>query len=191
LIASEKYAGRDDPIIKKVDQAARVPDRYRPPLMNARRQQPLRRVLRVKTVEPVPRPMPDGVYRALIDELRTRRDLALLEVMWEGGLRPGEVLGLRLEDISYGQRQVTVRKRFDHPRGVQQKSRRDRVVDLHEGRALAALNAYVMRERPSDVNSPWVFLVGGRGKRRGEPLGYDALVRIFARAAQRAGVHDA
>lgn len=55
LIASEKYAGRDNPIVKKVDQAAaRVPDRYRAPLMNARRQQPVRRVLRVKTVEPVP-----------------------------------------------------------------------------------------------------------------------------------------
>ncbi|MFE3519623.1 tyrosine-type recombinase/integrase [Streptomyces sp. NPDC059166] len=192
LIVSEQYAGRDNPIVKNVDQAAaRVPDRYRPPLMNARRQQPVRRVLRVKTVEPVPRPMPDDVYRALLDELRTRRDLALLEVMWEGGLRPGEVLGLQLEDISYGQRRVTVRKRDDHPRGVRQKSRRDRVVDLWEGRALAALNAYVMRERPADVDTPWVFLVGGRGKRRGEPLGYDALVRMFARAAQRAGVRDA
>ncbi|MET7645042.1 site-specific integrase [Streptomyces sp. NPDC005426] len=74
---------------------------------------------------------------------------------------------------------------------MQQKSRRDRVVALHEGRALAALNAYVMRERPSDTDSPWVFLVGGRGKSRGEPLGYDALVRMFARDAQRAGERDA
>ncbi|GAA2127158.1 tyrosine-type recombinase/integrase [Kitasatospora saccharophila] len=192
LIASERYVGRDNPIVKKVDQAAaRVPDRHRPPLANARRQQPVRRVLRVKTVEPVPRPMPDDVYRALLDELRTRRDLALLEVMWEGGLRPGEVLGLQLGDISYGQRRVTIRKRDDHPRGVRQKSRRDRVVDLWEGRALAALSAYVMRERPADVDTPWMFLVGGRGKRRGEPLGYDALVRMFARAAARAGVRDA
>lgn len=192
LIASEQYAGRDNPIVKKVDQAAaRVPGRYRPPLMNASRQQPVRRVLRVKTVESVPRPMPDAVYRALVDELRTRRDLALLEVMWEGGLRPGEVLGLRMEDISYGRRRVTVRKRDDHPRGVQQKSRRDRVVDLHEGRALTALNTYVMHERPTDTDSPWLFLVGGRGRRRTEPLGYDALVRMFARAAERAQVRDA
>ncbi|WLQ67611.1 tyrosine-type recombinase/integrase [Streptomyces glycanivorans] len=192
LIASEQYAGRDNPIVKKVDQAAaRVPDRHRPPLMNAGRQQPVRRVLRVKTVESVPRPMPDAVYRALVDELRTRRDLALLEVMWEGGLRPGEVLGLRMEDVSYGRRRVTVRKRDDHPRGVQQKSRRDRVVDLHEGRALTALNTYVMHERPTDTDSLWLFLVGGRGQRRTEPLGYDALVRMFARAAERAGVRDA
>jgi integrase/recombinase XerD len=98
---------------------------------------------------------------------------------------------LRLEDLSYGQRRVTVRKRDDHPRQVRQKSRRDRVVDLLEGRALPALNDYVMRERPADAECPWVFLVGGRGKRRCEPLGYDALVRMFARAADRAGVRDA
>ena len=89
LIASEAYAGRDNPIVKVADQAAaRVPGRYRPPLDNASRQQPVRRVLRVKTVEALPRPMSAEVYAALLGELRTRRDRALLEVMWEGGLRP-------------------------------------------------------------------------------------------------------
>ena len=53
----------------------------------------MRRVLRVKTVEALPRPMTAEIYAALLGELRTRRDRALLEVMWEGGLRPGEVLG--------------------------------------------------------------------------------------------------
>ncbi|MEU4933225.1 tyrosine-type recombinase/integrase [Streptomyces yokosukanensis] len=192
LIASEQYAGRDNPIVKVVDQAAaRVPARYRPPLASAAQQRPVRRVLRVKTVEAMPRPMTAEIYAALLAALRTRRDRALLEVMWEGGLRPGEVLGLRLEDISYGRRRITVRKRDDHPRGVQQKSRRDRVVDLLEDRALPALNDYVLRERPTDTDSAWVFLVGGRGKRRTEPLSYDGMVRMFARAATRAGVRDA
>jgi integrase len=192
LIACEVYSGRENPIVKVADQAAaRVPGRHRPPLANAAGQRPVRRVLRVRTVEALPRPMESDVYAALLGQLRTRRDRALLEVMWEGGLRPGEVLGLQLEDISYGRRRITVRKRADHPRGVQQKSRRDRVVDLFEDRALPALNDYVMRERPADTDSVWVFLVGGRGKRRGEPLGYDAMVRMFARAAERAGVRDA
>jgi integrase/recombinase XerD len=192
LIACEVYSGRENPLVKVADQAAsRVPGRHRPPLASAAAQRPVRRVLRVRTVEALPRPMEPDVYAALLGQLRTRRDRALLEVMWEGGLRPGEVLGLRLEDISYGRRRITVRKRADHPRGVQQKSRRDRVVDLFEDRALPALNDYVMRERPADTDSVWVFLVGGRGKRRGEPLGYDAMVRMFARAAERAGVRDA
>jgi integrase/recombinase XerD len=125
LIASEAYAGRDNPIVKVADQAAaRVPGRYRPPLDNASRQQPVRRVLRVKTVEALPRPMNSE---------------------------------------------------------VRQKSRRDRVVDLLEGRALPALNDYIMRERPADADCPWVFLVGGRGKRRCEPLSYDSGAHVRPR----------
>ncbi|MGI5401417.1 tyrosine-type recombinase/integrase [Streptomyces sp. CA-135486] len=152
LIAREVYSGRDNPIVKVADQAAaRVPGRYRPPLDNAGKQRPVRRVLRVKTVEAVPRPMTSETYSALLGVLRTRRDRALLELMWEGGLRTGEVLGLQLEDISYGRRRITVRKRDDHPRRVQQKSRRDRVVDLLEDRALPAVNDYMMRERPADA----------------------------------------
>ena len=63
LIASEGYAGRDNPIVKVADQAAaRVPGRYRPPLGNASPQRPVRRVLRVKTVEALPRPMTAEIY---------------------------------------------------------------------------------------------------------------------------------
>jgi len=119
LISVERYRGGDNPIGTVADQAAvRVPGRYRPPLVTSRPQRPVRRALRVKTVEALPRPMSVDTYGALLAVLRTRRDRALLELMWEGGLRPGEVLGLRLEDISYGQRRIVVRHRNDHPAGV-------------------------------------------------------------------------
>jgi integrase/recombinase XerD len=192
LISVERYGGPDNPIVKVTDHAAaRVPGRPQPPLMTSQVRRPVRRVLRIKTVETLPRPMSAETYGALLTVLRTRRDQALLELMWEGGLRPGEVLGLRLEDISYGRRRVVIRHRTDHPAGVRQKSRRDRTVDLLEGRALPAVSDYVMHERPADAVAGYVFLVGGRGQRRYEPLSYDGLVRMFARAARRADVRDA
>jgi len=191
LITCESYSGRANPIQKQADPAARrAVARWRPPLLNSSKQVPVRRTLRVKTVDALPRPISDETYRALISVMRTRRDRALLELMHEGGLRPGEALGLHLEDISYGRRRVTVRFRDDHPKGVRQKSRRERVVDLLEGRALPAVNDDVLRERPQDADTGLVFLVGGRGKRRHDPLGYDGMVRMFARAAHRAGVRD-
>lgn len=192
LIVSERYSGADNPIVTVTDHAAaRVPDRPRPALLTSRRQRPVRRALRVKTVDTLPRPMSVEVYGALLAVMRTRRDEALLELMWEGGIRPGEALGLHLEDLSYGQRRIVIRHRTHHPAGVRQKSRRERSIDLLEGRALPAINDYVMRERPQDADSSYVFLVGGRGQRRTQPLGYDGLVRMFARAADRAGVRDA
>jgi integrase len=45
-----------------------------------------------------------------------------------------------------------------------------------------------MYERPVDAESPYVFLVGGHGKKRCEPLGYFALVKLFARHCEREGI---
>lgn len=85
---------------------------------------------------------------------------------------------------------MIVRHRDDHPKGVRTKSRRERVVDLHEPEALQALSTYVMQERPQQGESSLVFLVGGQGKRRLEPLGYHALVKLFERHCQRLGIRE-
>jgi len=180
---------RENPIEQRPDRAAEfVSDRHRPFMDGASRQRPVRRTVRVKTVQAVPRPLDDQQVAALLGALRCRRDRALLLLMLDGGLRPGEALGMCLEDVAYGRRRVVVRCREDHPKGVRSKSRRERVVDLHEPTTLAAVSDYVMTERPADAESPYLFLVGGRGARRLEPLGYDALAKLFARACERAGI---
>jgi integrase len=111
----------------------------------------------------------------------------MVRLMLDGGLRPGEVLSLHLTDVAYGRRRAVVRHRDDHPLGVRSKSRTERIVDLLEAVTLEAVSAYVMSERPQDAISPLIFLVGGGGPKRNEPLSYAALVRLFARACERAG----
>lgn len=154
------------------------------------RQSPMRRRVAVRTVERIPRVLEPHQVRALLGALRSSRDLALLRLMLDGGLRPGEVLSLHLEDVAYGRRRVTIRRRCDHPKGARPKSRVERVVDLHEPETLDAVNTYVMSERPTDALSPFVFLVGGGGKRREEPLSYAALVKLFGRACDRANLKE-
>ena len=168
----------------------RVSDRHRAFLDGVSRQQPVRRRVSVKTVQRLPRPLSDAQVAALLNALRSSRDVALVRLMLEGGLRPGEALGLHLEDIAYGRRRVVIRHRNDHPKGVRAKSRFERVVDLHELATLAAVSGYVMTERPAEARSPFVFLVGGHGRRRCEPLGYPALAKLFARACERAGIRE-
>ena len=99
--------------------------------------------------------MDERQVEALLAQLRCVRDKALVLLMLQGGLRPGETLGLRLEDLAYGRRRVVVRHREDHPKGARSKSRYERVVDLHEPEALAAVSAYVMGERPDDAETRW------------------------------------
>ena len=190
-IASEQYTAGENPMQRRVDRAlGRVPERNRPFVGAARRQLPVRRTVRVRLQLRLPRPMSTEDIDALLASLTTLRDLAIFLLMLDGGLRPGEVLCLQLDDVSYGRRRVTVRKRDDHPRGARAKARHERVVDLHEPRTLDALNRYVLHERPLDSGSPFVFLVGGAGARRCEPLSYQAVARGFARRLDRLGIRS-
>ena len=180
-----------NPIEKSEDFATeRVSDRHRPAMGRSSWQRPMRRRLAVRSVIRVPRPLSTQQVNSLLAALRSQRDLALVRLMLDGGLRPGEVLALKLEDISYGHRRIVVRCRNDHPKGVRAKSRFERVVDLYEPATLTALNEYVIAHRPADGGSPFVFLVGGRGHRRAEPLSYAALAKLFSRACRRAGIHE-
>ena len=182
---------RANPLEKRPDPGlARVTDRHRPFMGRASRQRPIRRAVRVKTVQRLPRPLSDDQVQALLAELRNLRDKAIVLLMLNGGLRPGEVLGLHLDDLAYGRRRVMVRWRDDHPKGARSKSRYERVVDLHEAQTLATISAYVMNERPADTASRLVFLIGGRGASRLEALSYDGLVRMFSRACTRAGIRE-
>jgi len=189
LVVTEQYTQVENPILRRYDTAlAHVAERHRPFMGYASKQHLIRRAVRAKTIMRVPRPLSDDQVDQLVGSLHRWRDKALLLLMEQGGLRPGEALNLCLEDIQYGRRRVIVRYRDDHPKGVRTKSRRERIVDLYEPEALHALTTYVMQERPRETGSPYVFLVGGNGQRRAEPLGYDALAKMFRRRCERLGI---
>src|SRR6266496_3031680 len=191
LILSGQFAELENPIQHMDDPAcARASSRHRPFVGRASRQRPMRRAVRVKTVQRLPRPMDDEQIAALLSSLKRRRDRAMILLMLHGGLRPGEVLNLHLEDLQYGRKRVIIRHRTDHPKRVRTKSRIERVVDLLQPETLQAVSDYVMYERPADVESPYVFLVGGGGKRRHEPLGYHALVKLFQRHCTHLGIRS-
>lgn len=191
LIVSDQFVGRENPIQKQEDFAqSRVSERHRPFMGSASHQRPIRRIVRVKTAERLPRPLSEEQTHLLFSSLSRLRDKAMFLLMLHGGLRPGEVLNLHLEDIQYGRRRVTIRHRTDHPKGVRTKSRTERVVDLHEADTLQMVSDYIMKERPQQTKTTLVFLIGGRGKRREEALSYNALVRLFARQSERLGIRE-
>jgi len=185
-ISAEEFTDAENPLARRPDPAlARASDRHRPATGRASRQAPIRRTVRVRLPQRLPRPLADGDVALLLADLTRLRDLALHHLMLDGGLRPGEALSLHLADAAYGRRRVVVQKRDDHPGGVRQKSRRERVVDLHDPRTLGAVSRYVLHERPAHASPPFVFLVGGDGQRAALPLGCPALVRGFARRCDR------
>ena len=121
---------------------------------------------------------PDEVDR-FIDQLTTHRDRALVWLLKDAGVRISEALALRVGDIAWGARRVTVRA---------SKTRRERVVQVSQD-ALVALGNYLRLERPPDLDHDHVFVCLGR-RSYGRPFTYRAWVYVCEQARRRAGTSD-
>lgn len=129
----------------------------------------LRRRLRlpyVKEPRTIKRPLLDTQVQRVVTDLRTNRDRAILGLMWALGLRIGEVLALRWEDLDWEHATVQVRG----------KGNRERNVPLPQPVAVL-LRRYRSVEWPRAAG-PTVFVVL-KGPRRGQALTYAAARRIF------------
>ena len=109
------------------------------------------------------------------DTAATRRDRALLEVMYASGLRASETIGLEVRDVD-------LKRGFLRARG---KGSKERLVPLGR-QAIAALSAYLRDGRPE--------LLGQREESklflnfRGGPLTRQGLYKIVQRHARAAGL---
>src|SRR5258707_12244563 len=93
----------ENPIQKREDLAtSRVSERHRPFMGGASRQRPIRRIVRVKTVERLPRPMSDYQVQQLLSSLTCLRDKAMILLMFQGVFGPEKILNLILHDFQYG-----------------------------------------------------------------------------------------
>lgn len=126
----------------------------------------------------LPRVLAPATVTAFLATLRTQRDRALVEAMLLGGLRRCEALGLRLKDLSPGERRVFVSAG---------KGGHQRVVPISP-RFFASLAAYLTEERPP-TETDQVFVVL-KGPRRGAPLSAAGLDEIVRSARRRADIAE-
>jgi len=82
LIVSGCFRDSENPIRMMDDTAtARVPQRHRPVMGRASRQRPIRRVIQVKTVQRLPRPLDEAHIAPLLASLHRERDRAMILLM--------------------------------------------------------------------------------------------------------------
>jgi site-specific recombinase XerD len=117
---------------------------------------------------------------ALTCALRTHRDRAMVAAMVFGGLRRCEVLGLRMQDLRFGERRVFI---------AEGKGGHQRLIPV-SGRFFAAVKDYLDRERPADTATEQVFVVL-KGPRRGQPLTASGIDEVLDGARRRAGLQRA
>ncbi|HZU12134.1 MAG TPA: tyrosine-type recombinase/integrase [Chloroflexota bacterium] len=117
---------------------------------------------------------PEEIDR-FISHLTSDRDRAIVWLLKDGGLRVGEALDLRLGDIHWAERRITVRATKTHT---------TRTIAL-SAEALRAVSAYVREERPPALEHDHLFVCLGR-RSFGQPLRYRAWVAVCEQARRRA-----
>jgi integrase/recombinase XerC len=141
--------------------------------------QPDRRPRRGGRLVRQPRRLPDsleaGEVAAFLADLSTHRDRAVALAMLLGGLRVGEVRGLRLADVDMGLRRLR----------VVGKGGWERVVPVDRA-FFTELASYLRVERPAGCATPECFVVL-RGPTTGQAMTEAGLRRIFRTHRARSG----
>ncbi len=139
----------------------------------------MRGVPLLRTPRTLPRVLAPAEADALLSELRTHRDRAMVLAMLLGGLRRCEVLGLRMQDVQAGERRLFI---------AEGKGGHQRIVPV-SGMFFASLAGYFEHERP-EGGTDRVF-VALRGPTRGRPLTAEGVDQVLSGARDRAGLDSA
>ncbi|HFK1433670.1 TPA: tyrosine-type recombinase/integrase [Bacillus cereus] len=118
-------------------------------------------ILKSKVPQVIPKTIEPKDFKKYLDAVNLLRDKIILLVLKEGGLRSGELLGIKLEDIDYGEQGIYVRFRPDNENGSRAKAGygRDRFVHLPHD-LIILIDRYISGDWVnSDPDSDFLFVV--------------------------------
>lgn len=126
----------------------------------------------------------------LVEACSNLRDKFLIRLLYESGLRIGEALGLRHEDMVTGNdNAIKVVPRVDNINFVRAKGGVERIVHVNK-ELMQWYSAYLIDEYPDDLDCDFVFVVikaPGKGE-VGNPLSYQTVNSLFRRLAKKIGI---
>jgi integrase/recombinase XerD len=134
------------------------------------------RKLRVIEPRKLVEPLTPQQVRAFLRSITRYRDLSIVHLMLLCGLRSHEVLGLKAEDIVFGDSRIRVRG----------KGERDRALPLPEVLA-RIIRQYQQLERPRQCAENRLFVVL-QGMKRGRPMTAAGLRSLFRHRRRRAAL---
>ncbi|MDT3446701.1 site-specific integrase [Pseudofrankia sp. BMG5.37] len=143
-----------------------------------------RRVVALPAVAARPQVLTAAQAQLILDACGRLRDRLLFALLLDTGMRIGEALGLRHEDLEISERQVTVVPR-DNDNRARAKAARSRVIPA-SGDLMRLYADYLNREYGA-LDSDYVF-VNLWGRPRGRPLRYPAVYDLVGRLRRDTGV---
>jgi len=166
----------------------RLEQKYKPFLHHISKEKAVqRKLLKLKEPKRFVGCLKSEEVRQVVDACNRVRDKFLVCLLYETGLRIGEALGLRHEDIySTGENEIHIVPRVNNFNKARAKSAEERVV--HITKELMQLYAdYLINEYPEDVDCDYVFINIWEGE-CGVPMTYSAVDSLFRRLRRKTGL---
>lgn len=143
-----------------------------------------RRAITLKAPSKLPRVLTVDEVQTILDACTRLRDRFLFALLHDSGVRVGEALGLRHEDIAVAEREIRIVPRINANR-ARSKSQRGRGIPVSAG--LIRLHGDYIHDEYGDLDSDYVF-VNLFAEPRGQALAYPAVYDLVLRLRRRTGV---
>ncbi|MGO2933858.1 site-specific integrase [Microbacterium sp.] len=143
-----------------------------------------RRAIALSAQRKLPRVLNAAEVQTILDACDHLRDRFLFAVLFDTGMRIGEALGLRHEDLAAAESHITVQSRVND-NGARSKSRSSRTVPVSA--ELVRLYADYLHLEYGDLDSDYVF-VNLWGRPHGHPLSYTAVYDLVKRLRRHTGI---
>ncbi len=145
------------------------------------------RLLKLKEPKTFPGTLTQEQVKQLIDGCQTLRDKFLILLLYETGMRIGEALGLRHEDIDSValKNEIHIVPREDNFNRARGKSKSERIVQVTSD-LMKLYSRYIIDEYP-DVDSDYVFVNIWKGE-PGTPMNYSTVTGLFKRLKKKMGI---
>lgn len=145
---------------------------------------PRRRMVKLAASSPRAQVLTAEQVQAILDACVHLRVRLLLALLLDTGVRIGEALGLRHEDLAIAERQISVTPR-ENANGARVKSGRSRVIPTSAD--LMRLYVDYRSVEYGALDSDYVF-VNLWGRPYGHPLSYPAVYDLVGRLRRRTGI---
>jgi site-specific recombinase XerD len=159
---------------------------YKPFLHGIARSRPRGRAVRLPEQQSLPRTLSLEQVAAVIDCQERLRNRFLFALLASTGMRVGQALGLRHEDVVAWERRIAIRAREGAHRRARSKGGAEGGVPVAP--ELMRLWSDYMHEEYRDLDCDFVF-VNLWGGEIGRPLTYSSVERIVERTQRRVGFH--
>jgi len=143
-----------------------------------------RRTINLRAPHKHPTVMTVTQVQAILDSCTRLRDRFLFVLLWESGLRIGEALGLRHEDLAVAEGELTVTRRVNDNR-ARAKSVSPRTIPI--GAEVVRLYGDYLHVEYGDLDSDYVF-VNLWGGAYGSPMTYAAVYDLVRRLRRDSGI---